>query len=233
MKLPILLSVPHAGLTVPPEAEPYCRLTSEDIVADGDEGAAEIYRLSEHVESFITTDIARAILDLNRAEDDRRRDGVIKTHTCWDVPVYHEPPPKDVIETLLTKYYRPYHAKLTEAASRTDVRLGIDGHTMAAIGPPIGPDTGVERPVICLGDVHGRSLPPGWTAMLVECLTDAFECEIPVNKPFSGGYITRHHMIEMPWVQIELARSDSLPDVEKRALLLRSLDAFCHRLEDS
>ena len=109
-------------------------------------------------------------MDLNRPEDDRRRDGVVKTHTCWDVPVYHEPPPVDVIETLIAKYYRPYHVKLTEAASRNDVRFGIDGYTMAAIGPPIGPDTGVERPPICLGDVHGQALPPSWTAMLAECL---------------------------------------------------------------
>jgi formiminoglutamase len=215
---------------VPPEAESYCRLTHEEIAADGDEGAAEIYSLSEHVQCFVTTDIARAVVDLNRAEDDRRRDGVVKTHTCWNVPVYHELPPEDVIEMLLAKYYRPYHAKLTEAASRADVRLGIDGHTMAAVGPPVGPDTGAERPPICLGDVHGRSLPPGWTAMLVESLADAFQCEIPVNKPFSGGYITRHHMTEMPWVQIEFSRSDFLPDIGKRACLLRAVEAFCRRL---
>lgn len=232
MKLPILLSVPHAGLTVPPEAEPYCRLTPEEIVADGDGGAAEIYSLSDHVQCFVTTHVARAIVDLNRTEDDRRRDGVVKTHTCWNVPVYHEFPPENVIEELLAKYYHAYHARLSEAADGSDVRLGIDGHTMAAVGPPVGPDTGVERPPICLGDVHGRSLPPGWTAMLAECLADAFECEIPVNKPFSGGYITRHHMTEMPWVQIEFSRSDFLPDIEKRALLLRSLDAFCRHLWD-
>ena len=39
MTLPILLSVPHAGLRVPEEAQPYCRLSREEIVADGDEVA--------------------------------------------------------------------------------------------------------------------------------------------------------------------------------------------------
>ena len=45
MTLPILMSVPHAGLRVPPEAEPYCRLSTSDLLADSDEGAAEIYDL--------------------------------------------------------------------------------------------------------------------------------------------------------------------------------------------
>ena len=40
MRLPILLSVPHAGLRVPAEAEPYCCLARDEIIADGDEGAA-------------------------------------------------------------------------------------------------------------------------------------------------------------------------------------------------
>ena len=43
LKLPLLMSVPHAGLMVPPEAQPYCGLALEEIVTDGDEGAAEVY----------------------------------------------------------------------------------------------------------------------------------------------------------------------------------------------
>ena len=70
MTLPLLLSVPHAGLAVPPEAEPYCVLSEREIVEDGDEGAAEIYDLESAVVAFHTTDIARAIVDMNRPEDD-------------------------------------------------------------------------------------------------------------------------------------------------------------------
>ena len=88
MKLPLLVSVPHAGIRVPEEAEPYCILTSEQIVEDGDVGAAEIYTLEPEVEAYVTTQIARAIVDLNRAEDDRRADGVVKTHTCWNIQFY-------------------------------------------------------------------------------------------------------------------------------------------------
>ena len=107
MTLPLLISVPHAGLRVPPEARPYCSLTPEEIARDGDEGAAEIYTIENEVECYVTTDVARAIVDLNRAEDDRRKDGVVKTHTCWEVPVYEPFPPEEVVRTLLAQYYRP------------------------------------------------------------------------------------------------------------------------------
>ena len=91
MKLPLLLSLPHAGLRVPDEVAHLCTLTEREIAEDGDEGAAAIYDLAGDVDAFVTTDVARAIVDLNRAVDDRRRDGVVKTHTCWDVPIYREP----------------------------------------------------------------------------------------------------------------------------------------------
>ncbi|RMF80545.1 MAG: N-formylglutamate amidohydrolase, partial [Planctomycetota bacterium] len=49
MALPLLLSVPHAGLTVPPEAAPFCILKREDVERDSDEGAREIYALADAV----------------------------------------------------------------------------------------------------------------------------------------------------------------------------------------
>ena len=43
MTLPLLISVPHAGLRVPPEVADRCLLTAEEVAADGDVGVAEIY----------------------------------------------------------------------------------------------------------------------------------------------------------------------------------------------
>ncbi|MDX1387571.1 MAG: N-formylglutamate amidohydrolase [Acidobacteriota bacterium] len=226
MKLPLLLSVPHAGLRVPSEVEADCILTPEQIAADGDEQAAEIYAFEADVEIFVTTDVARAIVDLNRAEDDRRPDGAIKTHTCWNEPVYASPLSEDVAERLIERYHRPYHARLAEAADGR-VPLAIDGHTMAAIGPPIGPMAGQERPAMCLSDVDGTSCPPEIFERLRDCLERAFELEVAVNHPFKGGYITRTHSSEMPWVQLELSRGAFLPVEEKRRRLLEALTEFC------
>jgi len=223
-RLPLLLSVPHAGLRVPEEVGALCRLTPREVEEDGDEGAAAIYALQSAVVRFVTTDIARAIVDMNRAEDDRRKDGVVKTHTCWDVPVYRAFPPEELVETLLERFHRPYHGRLT-AGALPDVRLGVDCHTMAAIGPPVGPDAGAARPHVCLSNGDG-TCPAAWLDGLARCFRREFGPEVTVNEPFKGGYITRTHASEMPWVQLELSRAPFLPDAEKRARVLRALGAW-------
>jgi len=225
VKLPLLVSVPHAGLLVPPEIEPLCLLTPEQIVTDGDEQAAEIYDFEEHVEARLTTDVARAIVDLNRAEDDRRKDGVVKTHTCWDVPVYRAPLSEDRVESLLARYHRPYHARLAELAG-SGARLGVDCHTMAASGPPVGPDPGVERPWVCLSHADG-TCPQAWLDSMARCLEAAFGRPPSINRPFRGGFIIRSHAAEMPWMQLELSRAPFMSPAEKRERVLRALRAWC------
>ncbi len=224
MRLPLLLSVPHAGLRVPAEVADLCQLTASEIADDGDGGAAEIYALEPDVAAFVTTDIARAIVDLNRAEDDRRQDGVVKTHTCWNIPVYRTFPSPAQIEALLASHYRPYHAQLTQCAN-AGVRLAVDCHTMAASGPPVGPDPGVVRPHVCLSNADG-TCSDAWMAALLRCFTREFGPHVTVNTPFKGGHITRTHAAEMPWVQLELSRAPFLPDADKRQGVLRALRAW-------
>jgi formiminoglutamase len=71
------------------------------------------------------------------------------------------------------------------------------------------------------------ALPQEWMSVLIGCFRRAFGADIAVNKPFSGGYITRRHGQHRSWVQIELSRSPWLPNQEKRARLLRALTDFC------
>lgn len=228
MKLPLLLSVPHAGLRVPPEVEPCCILTRRQIAEDSDEGAAEVFDLESEVAAFATTSIARAIVDLNRAEDDRRPDGVVKTHTCWNVPVYDEFPADEVIETLLDRYHRPYHARLRELA-RGDVRIGLDCHTMAAKGPPVGPDAGLNRPWICLSNADG-TCPQDWLESLASSFREALEGPVLLNVPFKGGHIIRSHADELPWLQLEVSRAPFMSNPAKRSLLVSVLREWVRRM---
>ncbi len=155
MTLPLVISVPHAGLDTPEELRKRSLLGAGDIAADGDVGAADAYAFDEKVLSHQTTSIARAFVDMNRAEDDIRKDGVVKTHTCWDVPIYEEPLSDSLIDKLLERYHRPYHQRLRRVPS--SAILGIDCHTMAAKGPPVGPDAGKVRPFVCLSDGNGTT----------------------------------------------------------------------------
>lgn len=225
--LPVLISLPHAGTGVPPEVAHLNLLTPGQIIADGDAGADCIYtRLRSHVRHFATTGIARAYVDLNRREDDIRTDGVVKTHTCWGEPIYGSPPSLEQVRTLIQKYHRPYHRKLAGLAGQ-GVILGIDCHTMAETGPPIGPDTGQRRPHVCLGDAHGISCPALWTRIMAECLDRYFKGDVRINRPFAGGWITRHQHQFMPWMQLELSRAFFASDAEKGERVLKALGLFC------
>jgi N-formylglutamate deformylase len=218
--LPLLISVPHAGTKIPSEVESISTLTPKQISEDGDEGAAQIYAIRDQVKAFVTTAIARAFVDVNRSEEDRGSDGVVKTHTIWKVPIYRQSLSGDLIRMLLDKYYRPYHRQLSELASET--KMGVDCHTMAEKGPPIGPDAGRKRPSICLSNAKG-TCPQDWFNRLADCLEEAFETEVSKNKPFKGGYIIRSHAHELPWVQVELSRAPFLNIAEKRRRFLAAL----------
>ncbi|MYB04443.1 MAG: N-formylglutamate amidohydrolase [Acidimicrobiaceae bacterium] len=226
--LPLLVSVPHAGLRVPAEVAPLCALTAAEIAEDGDGGAAEIYSLEAEVGACVTTDVARVAVDVNRSRDDIGPDGAVKTHTCWNVPVWRRPLSQAEIEGLLDAYHRPYHARLTELGRSGDWVLGVDCHTMAATGPPLGPDPGAERPWVCLSHGDG-TCPPEWIDSLQECFRRHLDGPVKVNDPFRGGYITCFHAAEMPWIQIELSRAPYLPDDGKRQVVLAALRDWTQR----
>ena len=227
MTLPLLLSVPHAGLVVPAAVQDLCLLSENEISEDGDEGAGEIYLpLEDKAFALVTTTVARAIVDMNRAEDDRGKDGVVKTHTCWDVHIYREPLSEALIAELMEAFYKPYHASLTQQATR--VQCGIDCHTMAAEGPPVGPDAGVERPAICISN-GDCTCPKEWITSLAECFKKVFEKDVSINQPFKGGYIVRSHAKELPWIQIELSRAPFFSNQEKSFRVLEALKDWCKK----
>ena len=225
--LPLLISVPHAGLSTPKEVKTLSKLSLKDIQNDGDIGAGTIYnQLKGNVGAFTTTSIARAFVDLNRAFDDISKDGVIKTHTCWDVPVYALPLSKSVVEKMIDKYYIPYHQQLDHYSKDKNILLGIDCHTMAKTGPPVGPDPFSRRPFINLGDLDSTSCPKKWTDQLLECFSIQFGDNIQLNQPFKGGWITKQHSKKMPWIQLEISREPSCSDQEKGAKVLTALNMW-------
>jgi formiminoglutamase len=111
---------------------------------------------------------------------------------------------------------------------RRDIRLGLDCHTMAAIGPPIGPLAGRERPFICLSNGK-RTCPSSWIESLADCLEGTFNVSVSINRPFQGGYIIRRYSTTLPWIQIELSRAPFLPNDEKRARLHAAMTEWCRR----
>ena len=211
-----------------PELQGLCILRREDILADYDAGAYSIYSpLQKHVEGFCTSDISRSLVDLNRSPDDIGGNGVIKSHTCWNVPVYSNFPDDKLVQAVLDRYYFPFHGKLSAAAKTDKIRLGIDCHTMSPVGPPMGPDPGGNRPVVCVSNRDG-TCPEAWVRGLASCFAEVFRERVAINTPFRGGYIIRAHASEMPWVQLEISQTDTYPVAFKKNCVLEGLRRFCH-----
>ena len=230
-RLPLFASLPHAGLDVPEELAPYHQLTPEQIAEDGDVGARQIYsRLRDEVVDFVTTSIARAFVDINRATDDLRKDGIVKTHTCWDVPIWRETPPQEAFDAVIVRHHAPYHRRLSQPPEGAIV--GVDLHTMAAAGPPVGPDPGVTRPAACIGIGEG-TCPEVWADALRVRLEEALGHEVTINRPFRGGYIIRSHARELPWLMLELSRGDFMTDDEKGDAVQAAMRSWAQWLSSS
>ncbi len=223
---PILLSIPHSGDTVPPEVSDKVSITGRDIFYDGDALTREIYDFGKSVDAVIKTPIARAIVDVNRAYDDRpleNPDGVVKVVTTDGTPIYREGlfPDDDLVEDLLQRYYFPYHERLRTLLKNHNIKLAFDCHSMLERSPAASVCPGNPRPLICLsnqGDEQGMPVsergpvtcPPEWIRALAESFRCAFagEGEIAINNPFVGGYISQYHYewSGIPWIQIEINR---------------------------
>jgi formiminoglutamase len=233
MKAPILVSIPHGGWKVAEEIKHIWALCKKDAFHDGDPFTSEIYDFFDRVEFQIVMEYYRAVVDLNRQPDDiapQNPDGVIKSHTCWNVPVYKKGslPDERLKKILLDKYYFPYHKKIEEQIKNPDIKLAIDCHSMAAKSPPIEADAGSVRPLICLGNLGDENgeIEPVFKRVtcdpeLIRFMADEFrmvfqhedlEVDPParatMNVPFNGGNITRRYSGRgVPFVQIEMSRA--------------------------
>jgi len=214
--LPIIVSIPHGGTQQPAELAGRVCLSDEALFHDSDAFTREIYDVGSEVVQVVTTDIARAFVDLNRAPDDRapaNPDGVIKSTTVFGHPIYYKgmEPEHHLVTRLLGRYYHPYHKTLELAVAGPPVKLALDCHSMLPEAPPIASAPGERRPLFCLSNAGGLTCPNDLLEGVQRAFADAFDCrltEVLLNEPFKGGYITRvHGRGPVPWVQVEMNRS--------------------------
>lgn len=216
MPFPVLLSIPHGGDQIPSELEDHVVITKHDMLADSDAFTREIYGIKEDVAFVVDTPIARVFVDLNRTPVDlppASPDGIIKSQSCHGVQVYRDEiwNNQPLVNTLLEKYYHPYHRKIQSILTQQkNLELMLDCHSMEAVGPVIGPDPGIERPAICLGSRHGQSCSASMIKRMAGAMCRAFDLKekhVTIDQPFAGGYITRQYGNNpLPCIQIELNR---------------------------
>lgn len=218
---PLLISIPHGGDVIPPEVEGKLKLDKNDLIEDSDAFTRELYDIRGTARKVISAYVLRAVVDPSRPPYDlppANPDGVVKSHTCYNKKIYKNGYHEDavLIDELLTKYYTEYHDRLQQAVKRDDIKIAFDCHTMASEAPDIAPDPGESRPVITLGNYHGKACDYETTKKLVKAFRNVFklkEHHVTINEPFAGGYITRKYGNNpLPWIQIEMNRCLYLDD---------------------
>ncbi len=232
--LPIAVISPHGGLQVPPELVGRVQLTREQIFNEADAYANDLYDFGGRVAQFEVFPYARTILDMNRpATGDvpgRTGDGAVKLQTSYGVPVYApgDEPGADLQRALIDRYWRPWQAKLEAIANNPEIKLVIDAHTMAAVGPSAFNDPDHLRPRVQVGNfgdgqgegtngTFGLSAPPELARFLTDVLGDALAdlgpltevgAQQALNWPFPGGYqLAAHGGRSQPWLMVEVNRA--------------------------
>ncbi len=218
---PLLISIPHGGVKIPREVEGKLKLDVNDLIEDSDAFTRQIYNIDTTARKIICADVLRAIVDPNRPPNDlppANPDGVVKSHTCYNKKIYQDGWHKDahLIDQLLTRYYDAYHDSIQKQITRDDIRIAFDCHSMASQAPDIAPDPGMKRPVINLGNNHGKACDNKTTQKLANAFREVFRLgneHVTINEPFAGGYITRRYGNQpIPWIQIEMNRCLYLDD---------------------
>ena len=223
---PFLFSIPHGGISVPPEVRGLINLSRRDIIFNSDPHTRLIYGFDDVAEALVDFEVSRIFVDTNRAPyqyPPRTQDGVIKVITQDGTPVYRKGlvPGRELIGVLLQRYYFPFHNRLADLIDTRPIEIAFDCHSMLPASPPVRRDAGRPRPLFCLsnrGDKNGNPLrkgglvtcPPEWLSALAGSLQAEFDGEgrVLMNDPFRGGFITvaHHRRTRTPWIQIEINR---------------------------
>lgn len=212
---PVLICIPHSGQQMPKELEGRVVINKKEVFEDSDAFTKEIYDLGSKVFSVISTEYARAFVDVNRNLDDlppKVSDGLIKSMTCFERTIYSKgkEPDEKLTEELIENYYKTYHMKILNALHNPDLELALDCHSMENFGPKISPDVGEERPTICLGNCSHKTSSKETITKLAKCFQESFELkseDVKINNPFQGKYTTQTYGLKpIPWIHVELNR---------------------------
>lgn len=230
-KLPVAIIIPHAGLEMPPELAGRVALMESHIFNEADIYADLLYDFRDRVLHWLSFPYARAVLDVNRdLEGNLPGDGIVKWQTSYGERVYDagDEPHGWLEQVLIERYWQSWHEQLATIAADERVKLVIDAHTMAGMGPTRYSDPAQVRPRLMVGnwgDERGEvdsvrqqltaapTLVRWWAARLGELMADVpaltpTAANYAINSPFYGGSdLLLHGGKQQPWMMVEISRA--------------------------
>lgn len=167
-------------------------LNKETILANMDWYLAQLYDFLGNMGfTVLINNISRYVIDPNRSLEDKTVDSsyngnAIYNKTTFNKEMYTKQLAQDEIKNRIDQYYIPYHKELEkqieQKLKKFDKIYLIDMHSF---GKDIGAD-------IVLGNDYGKTTSIRFFNFIKDELEKEGFC-INENKPYRGGYITRHY----------------------------------------
>ncbi len=240
--VPLVFASPHSGRNYPPDfvagarLDPVALRRSEDSFVDDLFAAAPAYGAP-----LLRALFPRAFIDANREPfeldqgmfSDRLPDyvntasnrvaaglGTIAKVVSSGQDIYPEKLTFTEAAKRIDAYYRPYHKALETLIDETRQKFGycvvVDCHSMPSIGGPLDPDAGRGRAEFIIGDCFGSTCAP-YITDAIERTISGFGYIVSRNKPFAGGFTTRHYgrpRDGVHTVQIEINRALYMDEIQ-------------------
>jgi N-formylglutamate deformylase len=220
---PLILSSPHSGTYLPPAFRARLPLAPQLVRRLEDAHVGQLLEAASRHAPLIEATHARAVIDLNRGEDEidaatveggpplsptargRAGFGLFPRHAAPGHPLIRRPLARHEAEARIAALHRPWHRAIAEGLAAARARHGgallLDCHSM----PPL--EAGGAQ--VVLGDRFGRSASPRLVD-LVEGRLRAAGLRTARNHPYAGGHgVTRHGRpaYGVHAIQIELCRN--------------------------
>ncbi|HEX5661121.1 MAG TPA: N-formylglutamate amidohydrolase [Polyangiales bacterium] len=233
-RTPVLVEVPHAGLSIPEPLRDDILAGEDTRKRDADLYVDELFaQAPTQGAALLSARVSRYVVDLNRSPDDfelggdegriAQPRGVVWKVTTDGRPALRSPLDATAVGRRIELYHTPYHSRLREEVERTKEQFGyvvlIAGHSMPSAVRRGARD--IERRAdIVPGSLGGSSCDPR-VLELVEQHFRAAGLSVRHDDPYRGGFTTGHYgrpALGQHAIQIEINRAlymDELSCVRK------------------
>jgi len=227
----VVFSSPHSGAAMPDGFVADSRLDRHALRSSEDSFVDQLFAGAPQFGApLISATMARAYVDLNRAEDEldpamidgvpRRGSnpriaaglGVIPRVVAEGRVIRHGKISRDEADARIARFHRPYHQQLTALLAERKAKFGaailVDCHSMPHEALAAAPLVDGKRPDIILGDRFGASC-DRWISNTVTDIFQSAGFRVARNAPFAGGYITQkngHPSKGLQAIQVEIDR---------------------------
>lgn len=208
----LLITIPHSGERVPPEATWLANLPEEILMCDVDRFVDKLYEpaLKKLSIPFVKTEWHRYIADLNRFPEDvdsssvqgnPNKAGMHNRGFHWTVTTLNhklmlQPIPQELHDQFVKLVYQPFHQSIQAEIKKIRDQYGeifhIDAHSMPSMGTAMHRDPGERRADIVVSDCLGKSCKPEFRDLVIAAYCIA-GFKVGYNWPYMGGRVTEQY----------------------------------------